>query len=123
MKLNKSYVPEMPLRVSLGIAENIGVFVRPVKYAGVNFWTVERIDIVAREPATLMQTLFAALTRRPVEPWVVLDWAPLEQLPIFLNEGQAISYAQNMIAQRPNTHKHIIGEVIFGANRVPVVKS
>lgn len=120
MKINnQQQVPNTPSRVPLSIAENIGVYVRPVKYAGVNFWTVERIGIVAREPITWARGLIGALASRRVEPFVILDWAPLDELPIFLNEGQAISYAQNMIAQRPNTHKHVVGQVIFGSNRVP----
>lgn len=121
MKIQPQHVPDMPARVPLSTAQCIGVFVRPIKQKGLNYWNLERISIIHVEPVTWARKVMGAVMRREVEPTAVLDWDEVEGLQYFLNEGQAISFARNMTAQRPNTHKRVVGNVIFGSNNVPEV--
>lgn len=134
MKMEQQQVPNMPRRMPLSDAKRIGVYVRPVKQIHLNFWSLERIGIVhtsyGRFRWRKILGAFAGLRifnrlktigriRYMLEPLATVNWMHLDQFQYFLNEAQAISYAQNMIAQRPNTHERIVGKVIFGSNRVP----
>jgi hypothetical protein len=137
MKMEQEKVPQMPRRMPLSEAQRIGVYVRPVKQLHVNFWNLERIGIVRISYGRLWwrkiigafvclrifnRVKNIARLRWMFEPLATVNWMQLDQFQYFLNEQQAISYAQNMIAQRPNTHERVVGRVIFGSNRVPAAK-
>ncbi len=132
MKMEEQKVPKMPVRMPLSDAQRIGVYVRPVKQKHVNFWNLERIGIIHTSDNRWRKVLRALASvrllnrwknidrlRHMLEPLATLDWMRLEHFQYMLNEQQAISFAQNMIAQRPNTHDYVIGKVIFGSSRVP----